>query len=69
MAQTIAEINEIKVVEMGYRPPRVKHDELWWNVYRNGEFIKGFHWFAEENAGDALQFAINLAGICDVPID
>lgn len=65
MAQTIAEINEVKVVEMGYRPPRVKSDELWWNVYKNGEFIKGFH----TNAGDALQTAINLADIGDVPID
>lgn len=29
----IAEYKNVIIVESGYRPPRVKSPELWWNIY------------------------------------
>jgi len=37
MAQTLGEINGVKLVEMGY-PDR---NELWWNIYVDGSFVRG----------------------------
>jgi hypothetical protein len=61
MVKTIYQMNAVKIVEMGYRPPRVKSDELWWNVYQNDKFVKGFHLFNNQNAGDAILFALNIS--------
>jgi len=54
MAQTLWEINGVKLVQMGY-PLR---NELWWNIYVDGSFVRGVwtdigdafaHWFTLVN--------------------
>ena len=59
MAKTIASFNGLKIIQTG-----INLKDCWFDVYQNE-----IHKYGCMNAGDAFQFALNLAGIGDVPID
>lgn len=35
----IAEVNGVTIVEYGYRPPRFKRDDIWYNIYNKDFFV------------------------------
>lgn len=63
MAETIFKLKNVEVVQMGYlwenypHVKKMKGDEIWWNVYVDGEFHQAFYPFLNHNIGDAINQA------------